>query len=674
MTSNQICKQCNKPRVSSSSGSITQWVSVCTCNLGELEGIPDSTINLCVTCGKRIGEGRQGSITQFVFRSELCSCTTPKPIQKQESSSQNIEGKSLPLDDREEIDKALAKSLDPEAFPIERYKPYELLGKGSYGSVYSCLDTKLDKKVAVKILNSLNSEQLVKFQTEAIATSKLNHPGIVNILDFGSTSSGSPYMVLEFIRGKRLDTYLKEEGKLHYSSCITILMSLLESLSYANKNGIFHRDIKPSNIILTESDDMESPVKLIDFGIAHFIDRNKNQNASNASEISGTPRYMSPDLASGKEYSQRSEIYSVACVLYECLTGEVPFDAKTASQIIYKKANERPRQIELNSDDPDESLLVDIIYKCLDNKPDNRYQTIDEILDKFESSQPEDDFLTAPHLPKEKVNSHKLSLVVIMLSIFSVLGLSYFVFNNLFNQNVKETSGKKKNRAKKSKKQTVSPFLRPESHQLWILRKTPNNDTAACIYGVPFKLEHLKQFPKAANSVWLYECQLNNPKALLALGKLPNLQSVYIHFCQVDNESFDSLATGLDSHKNTRFLSLVKTPLSLNIYRRINKMTYLKSFTVQDTNFTDNSLKHLANNRFVDVKIRFTQISDKSIDNLIKWKHMKKLAVSNNLITKPGLERFEKQRKDCRVYIVQGDDQVVGPKEYSNILDELNIN
>ena len=323
-----ICPICNNPKVSKTSGSLTQWISTCTCDIADsIEN--EVPIVLCKDCGKRVDKGRSGSLTQYIFRSDVCQCQKPnipdelKTFEPLYSTTQTI----VEEESFEELDYEIS------GFPYERYTPLKELGSGVSSAVYLAEDKLLNKKVAVKMLHLTASKQLVAFHEEAKATSQLEHPSIVKLLDFGVSESEIPYMVLEYFRGESLESKLNQEGKLAWSECQKVFSDVLSGLQYAHENKIYHRDIKPSNIIILQSIE-QSSVKIIDFGIAKV----EEKGASDEEDIVGAPLYMSPDQGLGRAYDARSELYSVGCVLYECLTGRPPFRGDTALETLSKHA------------------------------------------------------------------------------------------------------------------------------------------------------------------------------------------------------------------------------------------------------------------------------------------------------------------------------------------------
>lgn len=351
---------------------MTQWVSVCSCDL--LPGLDEElVVSLCPDCGKRTGGGRAGSFTQYIFRADLCAC-------RREELGGGGSLESNLSESTSEFVKAQEKELPlpADAFPVERYKPLQELGRGAGGSVYLCRDRLLGKKVAVKILHQLSAEQLVAFQKEARATSRLEHPNVVQVLDFGATESGVPYMVLEYLRGRSLAEHLEVYGALSIDRALFVLHSLAKAMEYAHSLGIFHRDLKPENVILI--DEPEPGVKLIDFGVSGVNPEELETTVVKGRTIVGTPAYMSPDQARGLEFDQRSEIYSLGCLAYEMFEGRQPFQGKTALEIILKHSGERPPALMRTP-----AMVAAVVHRCLAKRPGDRFQSMAELAGAIET-------------------------------------------------------------------------------------------------------------------------------------------------------------------------------------------------------------------------------------------------------------------------------------------------
>lgn len=262
-----------------------------------------------------------------------------------------------------------------ESFPLHRYEPIKMIGSGGAGAVFLCHDKILRRDVCVKVLTFTREDRLVHFQNEAKVTAKLRHKNIVSILDFGSTDGGTPYMVLEYIDGIPGDVYLKQHRPVELETAIDIISQISEALSYSHQSGILHRDIKPSNILLRETE-TGIHASLIDFGIAMLEgDRGKTTTFQNK-ELVGTPRYMPPDVVLGYPYSERSEVYSVGCILYEMLFCKAVFLGSTAVETISLHAHS-PIPAMNDTEVPKE--LKDVIRKCLSKQPDERFQSMDEL-------------------------------------------------------------------------------------------------------------------------------------------------------------------------------------------------------------------------------------------------------------------------------------------------------
>lgn len=411
-------------------GSITQWISRCNCQL--LEDVPtDRTpIYLCKSCGKRINVGRSGSFTQWIFRSDNCDCKTPIPTEafvigeEPLASRRNIGVQSLAdlaeqgvdedeLRRKEEHEASkLADELDLDAttFPLDRYTPLRAIGFGASGNVYLCRDRLLRKMVAVKCLRNVSGEELIAFQQEAKALSKLNHPGIVKVLNFGGASeSGAPCMVMEYIEGISLENCIQEYGAFPIEVAIEIIDRLCDALAYAHAKGIFHRDLKSSNIILLTDPELEqTEVRIIDFGVAMVKHALQEPTIVQGRTVLGMPQYMAPDQALGKAYDERSEIYAFGCTMFEMLTGDVPFVGESSLEIISKHASEPPPLLsEIRPDTEFSEDLQALVEKCLAKDPGDRFNSIEELQTALQSVDTSDVVLEHDTAEGEESDAHE---------------------------------------------------------------------------------------------------------------------------------------------------------------------------------------------------------------------------------------------------------------------------
>ena len=275
-----------------------------------------------------------------------------------------------------------------------RYQLVKFIGEGGMALVYQAMDQRTHHYVAVKILKpeyNHDEEFLQRFNREALAASKVSHHNIVNLLDVG-TEEDYRYIVLEYIEGRTLKDIIDEKGALSPETAVQIAVRILSALQHMHKNGIIHRDIKPQNILIHS----EGHVKVSDFGIARMAD---SGTIGKTDMVMGSVHYFSPEQAQGKEVSAASDIYSAGIVLYEMLTGSVPFDGDTPVAIAMQHVNVPPRPPHILN--PDISPALErVVLKALEKDPEDRYQQAQDmardLLDALRSPQ------TVPHGEDER--------------------------------------------------------------------------------------------------------------------------------------------------------------------------------------------------------------------------------------------------------------------------------
>lgn len=265
------------------------------------------------------------------------------------------------------------------------YVILDLVGVGGMGRVYRAEQTNLGRTVAVKIIHPhLVGEEnaAARFITEARAASRLNHPNSVAVIDFGKTEDGQLYLVMEFLRGKDLARVEYEEGPLAFARIIGILRQVLAALSEAHHLGIIHRDLKPENIILEPVRTGGDFVKVVDFGLAKMRIEAVHPNITSPGIVCGTPEYMSPEQGRGDPLDARSDLYAVGVVLYQLLTGRLPFEADSPTQVVLLHITEQPVDPRVAA--PERNIpaaLADLCLMALAKDVDHRFRDADELAD-----------------------------------------------------------------------------------------------------------------------------------------------------------------------------------------------------------------------------------------------------------------------------------------------------
>jgi serine/threonine-protein kinase len=249
----------------------------------------------------------------------------------------------------------------------DRYRIIDTLGEGGMANVYLAEDIILQRKVAVKILRldlQKEPQTLARFQREALATSELSHPNIVSVLDVG-TDHGLPYMVMEYVDGPNLEEYIQKKSPLDLHEVIRIMDQILSAMTLAHKHNVIHRDLKPQNVLM----DKKGNIKIADFGIAVALNQSSITQTNSAM---GSVHYMSPEQTRGGLVTKQSDIYSLGIILYELITGKVPFNGDTPVAIALKQAQEPIPSIR-KKDPKVPQALENVVLKATAKDPRDRY-------------------------------------------------------------------------------------------------------------------------------------------------------------------------------------------------------------------------------------------------------------------------------------------------------------
>jgi serine/threonine protein kinase len=251
------------------------------------------------------------------------------------------------------------------------------------GTVLKATHVQLNKLVAIKVLNLellRDSTSLSRFETEAKAGGQLSHPNLVAVFDFGYTSDGEPFFVMEYVEGFGLSDMVKRHGKCSNADFLFIFGQVLKALNYIHRKNIIHRDIKGSNIML-QFIEGDRYVKLLDFGIAKVLADSgiTMQQLTATGEAVGSPLYMSPEQCRGSYVDSRADIYSLGCVMHECFAGYPPFRGGNAMQTIQMHLNDPPAPLQALCRSEEELQIASLIHKCILKNPDDRFQSASEL-------------------------------------------------------------------------------------------------------------------------------------------------------------------------------------------------------------------------------------------------------------------------------------------------------
>ncbi len=522
--------------------------------------------------------------------------------------------------------------VDASLFPTDRYRPIKALGQGALGVVYLCTDIHLMKRVAVKCLHVGTADHVMSFQQEAIILSRLNHDNIIKVLDFGTSQSGQPYMVMEDFTGQSLQEIIEERGKLPISSATEVFLQICSALIYLHRHNVYHRDLKPSNILVQFSDSGMPWVKLIDFGLSKVSVQDRAGIEVQGRTIVGTPAYMSPDQVEGNVFDATSEIYSLGCVLHEMFSGQPPFSGETALEILNKHINEVPPL--LTDSTPEAPQVISrIIDKCLQKERKKRFQSVSEIVEVWNEGQPTG--TTDATNASSPSTGNRLRWKVVLPAFALVAGLVGAAVAIVFQPTTDPNAIGK----------TIRYETLPSSKFIEVFPKL-DSPSEADEDKSEQKQEslYIGQSPDVLDDMTLSSNKIIDSKAddresltlrygvdedgIKKLAHRKSLRHLDISQASVTDSVFEDLAV----LPNLKRLVLNRTGVST--LAGIEKLTGLERLDLKNTAITNDSLTRLkALKKLEELNLTATSISDAGVRNLTALPSLRSLSLSATLVT-----------------------------------------
>lgn len=500
-----------------------------------------------------------------------------------------------------------------------RYKVLSLLGKGGMGLVYRVEQLIGGKELALKTIHqSFLSETTVKrFEHEARATFAVSHANIIAVKAFGLLDERTPFLAMEIVEGQTLAELLQDSGPLPIEAALPILIQVCHGLAHAHENAVVHRDIKPSNIMILKGRPIgsEGSIKILDFGIAKFSHREGGeiQCLTKTGEIFGSPLYMSPEQCNGDKVDQRSDIYSLGCVIFEILTGRAPFVGRNAMATLMMHLTDTPPSLSETAQSADfPAVLEQIVAKMLAKQPEDRYQDLDLVAHDLDSiinrrdpaelsqsiansvAEQSSSLRIQPH------NKRNIFLAIAAIAILPIVAVATIL------QPPKE----------KTKVEVESAAdLKKGREELEIARTADEKKVDRTAELNEVDPSQLKAELSASGTTFGLKNHLVTAKMLEIIGSTKHIKNINLLGCKIDNDNLDKLA---------------KLPLT--------------NITLTNTNFDDSGAKKLAQVQSLCViKANYTQISNRGLAYLKQLPRLTHLKIEGTKIDIDGARNICKK-------------------------------
>lgn len=544
-----------------------------------------------------------------------------------------------------------------------KYEFLQVIGAGGAGVIYKAKQNPLGRIVAIKMVHShiVSATSLMRFEKEAKTISTLSHPNIITIHDFGVSEDEQPYMVMDYMEGVSLSDYIKEQGRLSIDETCDYAIQICDGLSHAHKKGILHRDLKPNNLMLVKLETGDYHVKILDFGLAKMLhgdeEEDQKDHLTKTGETVGTPAYMSPEQVMGKALDQRTDIYSLGCVIYNCLTGSPPFLGETKMETMLMHLNNPPTPV---NEKLDEELLDPyfdrILLKLLAKSAQDRFadmQTVKENIiaarkGLFES----DPGAKAPHLDNsqlktvadtedaraqshsvkgqsaDSVSAHsdnttalfsKHKTLTITAAAIILLGLPLAFLINTLNRSVEEDARDKPELTEREKEM---------AYRKNATRLLHNGNFADSEFNTYVE----RNRDKTAIAV---EGKNISDEALRHLAKVKILYTLDLTGAPITDEGMKILA----SYPGIRELNLTRTKISESGLKELLKLPALTILNLEKTAITDSAAPVLSQiKRLQGLDLKETAVTSKSLLEISRLKQLRRLNLGDTKVDDKNLE------------------------------------
>lgn len=317
----------------------------------------------------------------------------------------------------------------------QRYRIIREIGAGGMGVVFEAEDELLKKKVAVKTIHKgiFTAEHIVRFQREATVLANLNHPNLVPVYVFGLTDDNEPYMVMNYEKGKTLHEIIEGRGRFPLYKSLNVFIQICDAMQHVHEHNVLHRDLKPGNIIVRHTENENPSIVVIDFGVAMIATGDAIDSLTRTGMLVGTPVCMSPEQIRGHELDARSDIYALGCLMFETLTGKLPFAAPSALELLNLKLTKAPPSMLDAAPDLDlPSGIAEIVLKALAPLPGDRYQNMFDLkmdLIAFKSGDYKSSSVEAPPPPEPPKAKKRVVLSAARVALIAaIVGLTLIPF------------------------------------------------------------------------------------------------------------------------------------------------------------------------------------------------------------------------------------------------------